>query len=49
MGGWRRFGLDDDFQIRHMLLVVVWFWCWAHWARFSMEKIVHYSRYNICT
>jgi hypothetical protein len=44
--GWQRIGLDDDFPIRQALPVGVRFWCWARWARFSMEKIVYYNRYN---
>jgi len=46
MDGWRRIGLDDDFPIRQALLVGVRFWCWARWARFPIEIIVYYSRYN---
>jgi hypothetical protein len=43
MDGWRRIGLDDAFPIRQALPVGVRFW---RWARFSIEKIVHYNRYN---
>ena len=49
MDGWHRIGLDDDFPIRQALLVGVRFWCWACWARFSIEKIMDYSRYNTFT
>jgi hypothetical protein len=41
MGGWHRMRLDDAFQIRHVLPVGparVGFRCWAHWARFFIEK-----------
>jgi hypothetical protein len=37
-----RIGLDDNFPIRQVLPVGVR----ARWARFSIEKIVHYNRYN---
>jgi hypothetical protein len=39
MDGWRRAGLDDAFPIRQALPVGVRFWCWARWARFSIEKL----------
>ena len=37
---------DDDFPIRQALPVGARFWCWACWARISIEIIVYYSRYN---
>jgi hypothetical protein len=45
MGGWRRAGLDDAFPIRQALPVGARFWCWARWARISIEKCVYYSGY----
>jgi hypothetical protein len=49
MDGWRRVGLDDAFLIKQALPVGARFWCWARWARLSIEIIVYYSRYNIYT
>jgi len=46
MGGCVRMNSDDDFPIRQVLLVGARFWCWARWARFSIGRFVHYSRYN---
>jgi hypothetical protein len=49
MDGWHRMGSDDDFPIRQALSVRIagaQFWCWARWARFSIEKLVYYSIYN---
>jgi hypothetical protein len=44
MDGWRRAGLDDAFLIKQALPFGVRFWCWARWARFSIEIIICYSR-----
>jgi hypothetical protein len=49
MDGWRRIGLDDDFPIRQALLVGVRFWCWARWARFSIENRNYITSYSIFT
>jgi hypothetical protein len=56
MGGSRRMGSDDDFQIRQVLLVGARFCCWARWALFFIvhkciivNKNVYYSRYNVFT
>jgi hypothetical protein len=43
MDGWRRAGLDDTFLIKQALPFGVRFWCWARWARLSIEKFVYYS------
>ena len=47
LGSWEWVdGLDDNFHIRQVL-VGGQFWCWAHWAQFSMDKVVYSSIYSI--
>ena len=38
-------GLDDDFPIRKALPAGARFWCWPHWAQFSIEKIAYYNEF----
>ena len=45
MGGWHRIGLDDAFLIKQALPFGARFWCWAHWAQFSMKKFGYYIIY----
>ena len=45
MDGRGGLGSDDNFLIRqeHSVSLQAQFWCWARWARLSIEEIVHYS------
>jgi len=42
MDGWHRAGLDDAFLIKQVLPFGAQFWCWAPWARFSIEIYMYF-------